>query len=578
MPLSKIGDVFAIGGGGRARTFVVEDKIIYLWQEVEQTGFIYGERMFFSILDKTGSVLQEKTSLGGHLTFEDYPNGFGQNVYHVSADGPFGLLFHVSEFANGGFVGDTVVPYQEHRLTIKMNGKGALGDPVEVGTGYMKYEVSDTANLSNGTSALLYMDVLTRTTKLEILDAAGVRLSLTAMTGTFDNVGIFSQGVDGLEVLQVGNKIMTLYRNPATDKVYGQLFKLDGTEAGGGEFIVSQGDHGDSSFAAVWLDGGIDAEVLTDGRVAVVWSDSTDGSDSTEVWLTLLNADGTVANSQSMANVNHTAGEQYHARVHALDSGGFVVTFDQNFAPATDPRAYAQLFDSDGKPVGDLLELGAGVVGNGGAGYGHIFADGTGFMIDWYGNVQEISASGGGSSGSDPIEGTKGRDVLAGTKKADVIDGKAGNDTLKGLGGGDDLIGGGGKDKLLGGGGADTLQGDGGNDRVLGGGGNDHLFGGAGSDRLDGQKGNDVLTGGGGADVFVFGNRGGKDTITDFQNNKDTILLDDALWGGGLSVNKLINTFAKVVDGDAVFDFGKFELTLEGVANLNQLRDDIEIA
>lgn len=577
MSLTKVGEEFDIGGGGRARTFVVEDKIVYLWSETEITPeFRYGVRIFFSILDKNGTLLQEKTSLGDHLNFDDMPNGFEQNAYHVSANGPAGLLFHVSESINGGYVGDKILPYQEHRVAIKLNSKGNLGDPVEVGAGFMKYENSATANLSNGNSALLYLDVLTRTAKLEILDESGVRLSTISIVGTFDNTGIFAQGTDGLEVLQVGNKIMTIHRDPATDKVYGQLFALDGTAAGGGEFTISDGEHGDASFAAVWQDGVVDASVLKDGRVAVVWNDSMDGSDSTEVWLTLLNADGSVAKSQSMANVNHTAGEQFHPRVHALDSGGFVVTFDQNYAPATDPRGYAQQFDASGKPVGDLLELGQGVAGNGGTGYGYMFADGTGFMIDWYGNVQEISAGGGG--GSDPIEGTSGRDVLTGTKKADVIDGKAGNDTLKGLGGNDDLIGGGGKDKLLGGGGGDRLQGDGGNDKLLGGGGADDLRGGAGKDLLDGQKGNDVLTGGGGADMFVFGTKGGKDSITDFQNNKDTIVLGESLWGGGLSVNKVINKFATIIDGDAVFDFGKHALTIEGVSNLNQLRDDIDFA
>ena len=56
-----------------------------------------------------------------------------------------------------------------------------------------------------------------------------------------------------------------------------------------------------------------------------------------------------------------------------------------------------------------------------------------------------------------------------------------------------------------------------------GGAGNDVLSGGAGADRLIGGTGNDTLTGGAGKDVFVFAPGFGKDIITDFNANKDTV-------------------------------------------------------
>jgi Ca2+-binding RTX toxin-like protein len=69
------------------------------------------------------------------------------------------------------------------------------------------------------------------------------------------------------------------------------------------------------------------------------------------------------------------------------------------------------------------------------------------------------------------------------------------------------------------------LRGNGGNDEIDGKGGRDTLDGGAGRDRLIGGKGNDALTGGGQRDTFVFEAGGGRDSIQDFQDGTDRILL-----------------------------------------------------
>ena len=78
---------------------------------------------------------------------------------------------------------------------------------------------------------------------------------------------------------------------------------------------------------------------------------------------------------------------------------------------------------------------------------------------------------------------------LSGDSNANYLDGGAGNDTLSGL---------------------DS---------------NDTLLGGRGDDRLIGGAGNDRLAGGGGSDVFVFGTSHGEDTITDFADGRDRIVL-----------------------------------------------------
>ena len=67
---------------------------------------------------------------------------------------------------------------------------------------------------------------------------------------------------------------------------------------------------------------------------------------------------------------------------------------------------------------------------------------------------------------------------------------------------------------------------------IRGGHGNDKLGGGSHNDILSGGPGSDVLTGGGGADQFVFGEIDtGRDSITDFNVEKDIIDLSALFWG-----------------------------------------------
>lgn len=179
-----------------------------------------------------------------------------------------------------------------------------------------------------------------------------------------------------------------------------------------------------------------------------------------------------------------------------------------------------------------------------------------------------------GGNGADTLNGGNGTDQLTGGAGNDRLTGGAGADTLLGEAGNDTLLGAAGNDQLDGGGGNDQLDGGGGRDTLLGGGGNDTLLGGADNDRLDGGNGSDRLTGGGGADSFVF--RAGSDRVTDFADNVDTLLLDDALWGGGMTVNQVLNTYASVVAGDVIFNFGGGNiLTVENITDKGLLANDI---
>jgi Ca2+-binding RTX toxin-like protein len=156
-----------------------------------------------------------------------------------------------------------------------------------------------------------------------------------------------------------------------------------------------------------------------------------------------------------------------------------------------------------------------------------------------------------GYSGNDTLNGNAGNDTLFGGSNNDTLNGGDGDDALYGGTNNDTLNGGEGNDTLYGGANNDTLNGDAGNDALYGEGNNDSLSGGAGDDTLDGGEnndtldgglgndiliggtGNDILTGGEGSDTFVWTSSDtyGTDTITDFNENEDTLDLSDLLQG-----------------------------------------------
>lgn len=82
--------------------------------------------------------------------------------------------------------------------------------------------------------------------------------------------------------------------------------------------------------------------------------------------------------------------------------------------------------------------------------------------------------------------------------------------------------------------GKDVLYGAWGKNELRGYGGNDKLFAGDGKDKLIGGEGDDQLTGDGGgsfADSFIFGRNSGKDVVTDFQVDKDVLVIRKGING-----------------------------------------------
>lgn len=226
------------------------------------------------------------------------------------------------------------------------------------------------------------------------------------------------------------------------------------------------------------------------------------------------------------------------------------------------------------------------------------------------GNGNALANTINGNAFANLIRGGGGNDRLFGGGGNDTLNGEGGNDTLHGgpgddvyqFGAGDVIVEGpnSGRDtvnvafnyslganlevlNLIGnraqnGNGnalANTINGNAHANLIRGGGGNDRLFGGGGNDTLNGERGDDVLFGGAGRDSFIFDS--GRDVIADFQNNIDTIFIDDALWSGHRTLAQVLS-MASVVAGDVVFNFaGGHRLTVANVASVNLLADDLVI-
>ena len=228
-------------------------------------------------------------------------------------------------------------------------------------------------------------------------------------------------------------------------------------------------------------------------------------------------------------------------------------------------------------------------------------------------------------SGHDILYGGNGRDTIYGGGGNDTLYGGNLNDSLYGGKGDDHLYGDSDNDYLDGGEGDDTLytdnarytleefagQGDAdaiyssvsytlpgnverltligkrningfggiGDDEISGNSGNNVLRGRAGDDRLDGLAGNDRLFGADGEDVFVarfHGRfRGGHDTIEDFHQGEDAILLWD--WAIGMDFEHILAHAHDTADGVAI-RADHSEVLIKGMTMGELTGDDFHIA
>ncbi|MEL6206947.1 MAG: calcium-binding protein, partial [Pseudomonadota bacterium] len=229
---------------------------------------------------------------------------------------------------------------------------------------------------------------------------------------------------------------------------------------------------------------------------------------------------------------------------------------------------------------------------------GNDYAEGGSGSDEIFGRAGDDTLRGGaagdmvdGGGGKDRLNGGQGYDTLIGGLGNDTLRGEKGKDTLEGGDGRDVLYGGRKADLLLGGNHRDTLRGQQGDDTLEGGQygdwlygdqGKDILRGGSGRDQLDGGTWRDELTGGAGEDKFIFRAGYGHDTITDFEDDTDTVLLGVNLGAGltDMTGAQIIETYAVSAGGGAplVLDFGDDSLTFNlTYGQRSQLADDIEL-
>ncbi|MEF8728014.1 MAG: calcium-binding protein [Accumulibacter sp.] len=243
---------------------------------------------------------------------------------------------------------------------------------------------------------------------------------------------------------------------------------------------------------------------------------------------------------------------------------------------------------------------------------GKLSIDGGGGRDTIIGSAGDDSIEG-GSWGDQTLSGGEGNDVLHGGTGTDRLAGGGGGDTFRVTGnvgsafeGYDSYDGGAGRDRIVayggkvdiglaafgpangieivdasGTGGAVRLLGDwndnlldfsatsfigrlsidggGGRDTIIGSAAGDAIFGGHGADVLAGRGGNDTIAGGSGTDSFVFGNAGGRDVVTDFQDGVDHLDFHGTGLGGFKSL-KIVAT-----DNGALISWDANEVLLVGV-------------
>lgn len=113
-----------------------------------------------------------------------------------------------------------------------------------------------------------------------------------------------------------------------------------------------------------------------------------------------------------------------------------------------------------------------------------------------------------------------GNEITVGLNRGNPINEAADLVDVRG-GGGDDVISAAADSKT----GTVRLNGGAGDDILIGGRSGDTLKGGDDNDTLVGGRGNDRLTGGSGEDTFIIEQRGGRDTITDFETGIDSLVI-----------------------------------------------------
>lgn len=331
--------------------------------------------------------------------------------------------------------------------------------------------------------------------------------------------------------------------------------KYDATGVPAGDEIIVHPSPDDQILSSV--------TALKDGSFLITWSQlphTRDDEDTPEnrydIYGQRYDAVGSTVGPKFWVNTE-LANTQIYSSVTTLSDGGLVFTWTSTDQDGSGRGIFGQRYDASGVAVGNEFQVNTEWMST--QYQSSVTAlDNGGFVVTW--TSEDLDGSGYGIFAQQfqaQLFGTAEGEAIFDTFEAGWIHGQGGNDLLRGLKGSDIIFGGSGRDTLKGGQGKDVLK------------------GGHGKDTLDGGKGNDKLHGGRGMDEFVFKDGSDKDKIMDFQDDFDTIRLDQDLWGGGLTKQQMISTYASIDGDDIVFVFGTNELRIKGFADLTELSDDI---
>ena len=505
------------------------------------------------------------TALGGEFQINTTWSGHQQRPAIAALDdGGFWVVWE-SNFGSG--VGYSIIGQRYDSTGTTVGGEIAISDPTTA-----NQTIASVSVLDDGGFVVAWKDK-NLGISARCFDADGVAEAVEFQVNTYPldahNLPTVTALTDGGFVV-----IWQAWQDGDKDGIYGQRYGADGSTAGD-EFQVNTYTTGHQSDANV--------AGLAYGGFMVVWNGEGSADETSGIYGQRYDGSGEASGTQFQIN-SHTADNQASSAITALADGGFVVTWMSVHQDGDWGGVFGQRFDAGGDTVGKEFQINTFTEDGQGDPSVAALADG-GFVVTW--NSDDHAGNDDGIWGQQfaaQLFGTSADDIIYDEVGANWMDGRGGDDLLLGQGGrdvifggaGDDIIkGGNGYDKLSGGKGKDVLRGGAGKDKMQGDGGNDKIKGEAGNDQLDGGKGKDKLTGGAGKDTFVFKDGYGRDKITDFQDDIDTLLFDGVLRGGLTTVMFVIEN-AKVVDGDVVFDFGSDKLTLKGITDVTLLLNDVE--
>ncbi len=378
-------------------------------------------------------------------------------------------------------------------------------------------------------------------------DAAFLREVTDRRFGTLEEYIVVSSQ-SGEADASGGKIIFQIFQQDLLDGSFNYDTRLD-TDYNGRFDVANSGATGSASKPHV--------AVLKDGGFAITWQEHDERDANTSNWhydtyVQVFNDDFTPRAGK--ITVDSGSSSETLPEITALKDGGFAITWTDSSGPNDD--VMIQRFNGKGWKLDEAVMVNDAAPGD---------QNDSALATLNNGDVAVTWTSSNGDNDDGAVMG-KVLDVKAyGAKQAQHIVGTNKNETFNTKAKNDYVDGGGGRDTIKGGAGKDTLIGNIGNDK---------LIGGTGNDRLEGGKGNDMMTGNGGNDRFVFTK--GKDTIKDFQNNKDTVLFDRDLGAGGNDLTKAeLKQMAVQINDGLFFDFGAHELTILGINTWNALRDDV---